>query len=106
MLVFTIEVAEFPNYHVRYAVKEEFDQTKQFPDVDMTSILRGHGIPEKLIGEMEKPNIYTLSRFDIDIQEFVEEIKQYDCREYDPYQEFVDSNKIDMNDFKITILRL
>lgn len=104
MLIFTIEGAQFPDYHIRYAVKEEFDQTKQFPDVDMTDILREHGIPEKLIGDMEKPNIYTLSRFDIDIHEFVEAIEQYDCYEYDPYLEFIDNNEIDTGEFKITII--
>jgi hypothetical protein len=106
MLVFSVEIGEFPEYHVRYALKERFAETKQFPDVDMTEVLKEHGIPDDLIGDMNSPNVYTFSRFDIDVHDFIKEISKYGCEEYDPYQDYIENSGINLDDFRLTIIEI
>ena len=105
MLVFSIERGEFPDFSVRFATEEQFNETKEFPDVDMTPILAENGIPDHLIGEVdsENPNVYTLSMFDFDINEYARELAKYDCREYDPHEEYLAAQG-ELGDFKVTVV--
>ncbi len=105
MLVFSIVRGEFPDFSVRFATEEEFASTKEFPDTDMTNVLSQSGIPDHLIGEVdsENPNMYTLSMFDFDINEYARELAKYDCREYDPHEEYLAARE-DLGDFKVTVI--
>lgn len=84
MLYFTLERAAFPDFYVRYVEKDEWEKTKQVPEIDMTEQLKAHGVPDNLVGRTY-PNLlntYYISLFDMSMDEFVTEMAKYDCIEF------------------------